>query len=434
MKKFSFLTVLVLLFPIALAFASPLTIEDAFASAKANSSSWLLTLEQYQDSVQLTNDQNPFIPSLSLSASLSVPYSFINYDTWNGLNYSLGLSSSLSLDPSIYTLSQTKALNNESSYLSLLSAESTLKSNVVTAYLNVVLYRTALSVSESALETAIGNLNSTSESYEAGLVDYLTLLSVQNSVSSAKMEVRNNENSLSAAERSFKVLTGLDVNEIELVSYEEISFLDLPDGAELFDSYKYNNLSVQSAQNAAASSELSYKSTKNGYTIPTVSLGVSYSLGDNKATTSLSNFSDSLTGSISVSLPFSGYFKGSTANTTIKSAKNSASYAKQQVYITMEEVENSVISSVDSLNVLEEQILMLEQNLESSKTELELSYLKWESGYMSYDSYMSVSNTVKSTEYSLLSAKINYVNALYSLASLLGCDYQSLNELYIKEN
>lgn len=415
--------------------AETLTINDAFGAAKENSQSYQLSLQQYQNYVNEENTVNPFIPSLSLSGSLSTGAGFVSGVSFSGLNYSVGANASLSLGPTIYNSKDVKNANNQAQLLSLYSTEETLYSTVSTAYLNVLLYREAVKVSGKSVTSAQNQYDSVLASYNAGQTSELLLKQAENLLLSAEYENEQNNNSLASAERSFKVLTGVDISSYDLISLEELDYLDLPSSAEIFEGHKENSNSIQRARNSVTVADLALQTTKNSAYIPTVSIGASYSnsgsnIGSYNTTTNRNRFSDSLTVSASVSVPLDGYLPGSSSNVSVKSAENSAEYARAELEIAYETLSSSIDEAVASLALLKNQIAMLEQQVGTLTYQAELSQQAYDNGLMSLSDLQDVYDSLSSGEYSLLSAKVSYISSVNTLATLIGTDGDGIYSIF----
>lgn len=411
--------------------AESLSINEAFDAAKANSQSYLLSLQQYQDYVNEENTVNPFVPSLSLTGSLSTGAGFIPSISYSGIGYSVGASASLSLGPTIYNDKYVKNANNQAKLLSLFSTEETLYTNVSTAYLNVLLYREAVKVSEKSLETAQAQYDSIAASYEAGQSSELELKQAENLLQNEEYDNEQNKSSLASAERAFKVLTGVDISSYELMSLDDLSYLELPSPEEIFNNYKENSNAIQSARNSVTVAELTLQTTKNSAYIPTVTIGASYTnsgsgIASYNYTTTGKRYSDSLSASVAVSVPLDGYFPGSSSNVGVKSAENSADYARTNLEIAYEDLSSSIEDSVASLNLLENQITLLSRQVDTLTYQASLSQDAYEAGLMSLSDLQDVYDSLQNGEYSLLSAKVSYISAVNELATLIGLDGEEI--------
>lgn len=429
--------VLILLFAFCLIgtlSAETLTVNEAFDAAKRNSQSYLLSLEQYQNYVNEENTVNPLIPSLSVTGSVSTGGGFLPSLYYNGLGYSIGASASLSLDPSVYTDSKVKKADNQSQLLSLMSTEETLYTNVSTAYLNVLLYREAVEVSKNSLEIARSQYESVLESYNAGQKSELELKQAENTLQTEEYTHAQNKSSLSSAERSFKVLTGVDISDYDLVSLDELEYLELPASEEIFSSYGDNSTSIQNAKNNVTVADLSLETTRNSTFIPTVTVSASYTnngtnIGSYNTTTGKS-YSDSLTATVGVSIPFDGYIRNSSSNVNVVKAENNAEYARSKLEIAYEDLSSSIDDTSASIELLETQITMLEEQVETLTYKASLSQDAYDNGLMSLSDLQDVYDSLEEGEYSLLSAKVSYINYVNTLATLIGTDGEEIYSIF----
>ena len=420
-------------------FATDLSIKDAFQSAKENSSSYVLALRQYQDSVKLTDSGSSLIPSLSLSANASTGYNFEDISLMSkkgstGLSLGVSAGATFALSPAVYTSKETKNLTNQASYLSLLSAEQNLYVSVATAYINLALAKEAVAVSQSALDIAQASLDSVQSLYDAGKAQELTLMQAQNGLSSARIDLQSKTSSLTIAKKNFKTLTGIDIDEsgYTLLDINSITLLSLPEYSELFEQYKFSNNAVQSARVTIQQAELGVTTLKNTSRIPTVSASVGYTYAGATDTDwkDYGTASNRLTGTVAVSVPLDSYIPGTSTNKSIKSAENSASYAQSALDIALESLDSSMDQLVSGIDTQSDSIALLQDSLDAIEYQLKLSEDAYNAGKLSLDDLNSVRNSVTSTKYSLLSAKANYILSACSLATMIGMDYSGLNNTF----
>lgn len=424
MEKNTIITLMLLAVLSATLSAETLTIGDAYNEAKENSLSYQLSLEQYQNYVNEENKENPFLPSLSLTGSIGTGAGLIPTAEFSGVSYSVGAGASFTLSPSVYNYKEVREADNKAELLSLMSTEETLYTSVTEAYLNVLLYREGVKVSERSLETAAEQYASVEASYNEGLSSELELMQAENALQNAELEHLQNQSSLSAAERSFSILTGVDISGYDLISLDELEYLELPEAEEIFQTYRENSTAVQSARNSIVSADLALSTARNSAYVPTIGLSAQYTVGSSYIGKSSS--SDGFTVTASVSVPLDGYIKNSSSNLSTVKAENQSDYARKNLEITYESLKSSIESAVDSINLLETQIGMLEKQVDTLSYQAELSKEAYENGTLDLSSLQEAYDSLESGEYSLLSAKVSYLNSVGTLAVLIGTDAEEL--------
>lgn len=415
-------------------FAKELSIKDAYSLAKSSSKSYELLVKEYQDYVNEENKVNPFVPSLQVTGSLSTGASFVPSLAFNGLGYSVGASASFSFGPSSYTYKKLRDANNSVKLSALIDAESDLYLNVSAAYLNVLLYREGAKISERALERAQEQYDSIYASYENGESSELDLKTAENTLQNSEYLSQQNRNALLSSERAFKVLSGLDVKEFDLISLEDISFICLPPADEIFSKQKEQSNVIINARNNIALAEANLSTAKGSAYIPTISVSASYTNNGTNIgaynTQTRNRVSDSLVGSVGISIPISGYIPGSSTNVGVKSAENSVENAKINLELAYDSLFSSIEDYSASLELLESEIEMLSAQIETLEYQVELSTEAYENGLLSLVSLQDVYERLEDAEYSLLSSKVNYLNTLNSLAVLIGSDGEEITTLF----
>ena len=422
MKKIIIISLL-LISIVSSAFSSDaLTIEESYAEAKANNKSYSLALLEYKNFVNEENKENPFLPSISLSSSISTQARMINEQSIQSPSFSLSAGASFSLSATSFIDKEVKNANNNEALLSLTSTEETLKSSVVEAYLNLLLYREAVKVSEESYEKASSEYTSILSSYNEGLSSELELKQSELALKEAETKHKENKRELESKERAFYLLTGIDSSKVNLISLDSFTTLSLIDAETLFENYKEDTTLVKSAKNSLLTKALEEKSGKLSAYAPSFSLSANYSLGYSES----SNLSDSLSLSATVSIPIDGYIKNSAYNIKVKKAENDIEESKLSLSITYETLLNDIKEVLSSLSAIKESIELQESKNENLQYQETLTKEMYESGSASYQSLVESHAALLEGKYSLLSYKVNYISKLYTLSTLLSVEVEDL--------
>lgn len=426
MRKLSLLSGILL--ASSLCFASPLTVEEALNAAKAYDDDYLLAQKQYADSVSITNKENSFTPSLSLNGSMSTNMGFLSSNgwnpTWQGVNASVGISTSFSFNGSLINEKKEKSLSNESSLLKLESSEDDLESTVVDGYFSIAQAKDSLALAQNSLENANAQLESIKARYDAGLASELELVQAENSVASSQYSLDSIQSQYSLLIKSFQNLTGLDLTERELIDASSIEIKELLSAKDLFTRYAYSSPSVKSLDLAARSANLSYSSTKMGYTIPSLSVSAGYTF--NSSYNESTSIADGLSVSASISLPLDSYFSSSSKAIAIEKANNAAKDANVELSNALKDLEYSLESTCQSISLTVMQIENQEKIVSAFEKQYKLTEDAYYSGEVDLASLESANNSVLSAKYNLLNMKYTYIQSLYSLSRSLGVSYLDL--------
>jgi len=405
-----------------------LTVEEALDAAKAYDDDYLLAQKQYADSVSITNKENSFTPSLSLNGSMSTNMGFLSSNgwnpTWQGVNASVGISTSFSFNGSLINEKKEKSLSNESSLLKLESSEDDLESTVVDGYFSIAQAKDSLALAQNSLENANAQLESIKARYDAGLASELELVQAENSVASSQYSLDSIQSQYSLLIKSFQNLTGLDLTERELIDASSIEIKELLSAKDLFTRYAYSSPSVKSLDLAARSANLSYSSTKMGYTIPSLSVSAGYTF--NSSYNESTSIADGLSVSASISLPLDSYFSSSSKAIAIEKANNAAKDANVELSNALKDLEYSLESTCQSISLTVMQIENQEKIVSAFEKQYKLTEDAYYSGEVDLASLESANNSVLSAKYNLLNMKYTYIQSLYSLSRSLGVSYLDL--------
>ncbi len=405
-----------------------MTVEEALDAAKAYDDDYLLAQKQYADSVSITNKENSFTPSLSLNGSMSTNMGFLSSNgwnpTWQGVNASVGISTSFSFNGSLINEKKEKSLSNESSLLKLESSEDDLESTVVDGYFSIAQAKDSLALAQNSLENANAQLESIKARYDAGLASELELVQAENSVASSQYSLDSIQSQYSLLIKSFQNLTGLDLTERELIDASSIEIKELLSAKDLFTRYAYSSPSVKSLDLAARSANLSYSSTKMGYTIPSLSVSAGYTF--NSSYNESTSIADGLSVSASISLPLDSYFSSSSKAIAIEKANNAAKDANVELSNALKDLEYSLESTCQSISLTVMQIENQEKIVSAFEKQYKLTEDAYYSGEVDLASLESANNSVLSAKYNLLNMKYTYIQSLYSLSRSLGVSYLDL--------
>lgn len=411
-------------------FATSISLDDAISSAKENNLDYALAVKTYKESVELTNRESSFTPTLSLTGNVSTGMSLFSnsgFDfSWSGVSGSVGISTGFTFSGSKLTESESKAISNESALLSLESSESELESSVISSYYTLVLANSQIELYRSYVDNSKENLQSAQEKYDSGLISELVLIQAENALSEAEYALSSAEAGYELYIKSFENLTGLDVSECEFDSIENFEPYSLLSSEELFERYAYSSPQIKALDLNYRSAELSLQSAKNSAYIPTLNIGLNY--GVNSSYNTMANVTDGLSVSASISMSLDSLFSSSSTSVSISKAENSVENAQLSYQSELENVEYNIEQYLSTISLLSLKIENQQKIVSALEKECDLTRKAYDAGEESLASVTDTESSLLSAKCSLLELECNYMMNVHTLSQYLGVEIENLME------
>lgn len=171
-----------------------------------------LTVQDSKESLDLA--WTGFVPGLSASASssLGVSASTANGGTFglSGNLPALSLNASASINPATWTAEKTARQDHQTSLLNLALKKQSVEQSVRSGFLNLLLFREQLRLSQQKIDRAQLNLDSTQAKYQSGMASELLVLKSRLALAQLKPDHQALQLRYENILDSFKSLLGLD--------------------------------------------------------------------------------------------------------------------------------------------------------------------------------------------------------------------------------
>jgi outer membrane protein TolC len=331
-----------------------------------------------------------------------------------GQQYTYALSGTVALPLVAPQLWKTISLNEEEVKLAVESARSskvTTISEVKNAYYSLLLARDSYEALEANYKTSEMNAQTVTAKYNQGTVSEYDKLVADVQLASIKPQLLSSANGIKLAEMQLKVLMGVDVNEPirfegKLSDYEEQLFADLmtlKSDTSLTDNSSLRQLDIQARQ-----LKLAEKINKLGY-VPTLAL--SLSAGYQAYTEEFNPFDAQYFGNTTLALSLSWtLFDGGAKYMKTKQNKLSITNLETQRENLVRQLELSVNNSLNSIETSAEQVVSNKENVYSAERAYSISQKR-------YDIGSGTLLEMTSSESTLLSARLQYVQSIYEFLS-----------------
>lgn len=360
-------------------------------------------------------------PTIAVSATGSdaivqqkMKLSFMPDPITMGQQFTYALSGSLSLPLVAPQLWKTMSINEEEVKLAVEKARASKVetiNQVKNAYYSLLLARDSYDALLANYSTAELNAKTVAAKLEQGRVSEYDKLVADVQVASIKPQLLNSQNGMRLAEMQLKVLMGVDVNQAikfegKLSDYETQLFADLmtlKSDTSLVDNSTLRQLDIQERQ-----LRLAEKINKLGY-IPT--LAFSLTSGWQAMTTEFNPFEATYFPNTTVALAFNWtIFDGGKKYLKTKQNKINMRNLETQRENLMRQLELAINSSLNSIETSAEQVVSNKENIYSAEKAYNISRKR-------YDVGSGTQLEVTSSETSLLTARLQYAQAIYNFLS-----------------
>ncbi len=360
-------------------------------------------------------------PTIAVSATGSdaivqqkMKLSFMPEPITMGQQFTYALSGSLTLPLIAPQLWKTISINEEEVKLAVEKARSSKVeaiSQVKNAYYSLLLARDSYDALNANYKTAMLNAETVKAKYEQGRVSEYDKLVADVQVASIKPQLLSSENGIKLAEMQLKVLMGVDVNqpirfEGHLSDFEEQLFADLmtlKSDTSLTDNSALRQLDIQERQ-----LKLAEKINKLGY-IPT--LAFSLSSGWQAMAAEFNPFDAAYYPNTTIALAFNWtIFDGGQKYMKTKQNKMTLQNLDLQRENLTRQLELAINSSLNSIETSAEQVVSNKENIYSAEKAYNISRKR-------YDVGSGTQLEVTSSETSLLTARLQYAQAIYNFLS-----------------
>lgn len=360
---------------------------------RAQDSAKVWTLQQclshaLENNIQLQQSRNNYLSGVEdtkqakaavfPSISGSVSQGFTNYpssemspqNSYTG-NYGVDASMTLFQGRSLQTAIKQQKLQNRIDELSVSETENDIRVSIVTAYLQALYAKEAISVAENTAEASKAQRDRAEELWKAGSLSRVDFAQLESQYASDLYSVVSARTSLDDYMLQLKQLLELEItDEIDVVepSDEDASILAaLPSKVEIYENALAALPEVQQGELDVEAAELALKQAKSGYW-PTLSLnagiGTGHSSNSEIKSQMTSRFNESV--GLNLNIPILSGRKNKTAvnkaNLSIANSKLDLKSTEKEVLKKVESAYLDVVSSQSQYAAAEEKEKYAEQS------------------------------------------------------------------------
>ena len=344
----------------------------------------------------------------------------------DALSYTISLGLSLSLNPSFYSSMKRIELAYRAQLLSYENASKQLEIQVIKRFLNLKTMSANVSNMQESLDLALQKMNNDRIARANGLLSELAWLNSQLSAETARYNLLTAQNSYKNSLGEFLAILGIDDGtNVILNGTVEIAQLNL-DPEKLIFEYLPKRPDIIAQRQAIERLELSKNITTNNLRSPSLSLSTQWR-GSPKTGGGLSApFTDSLSGSLSLSIPIDSWIPGTRQNQNVKAADTEVEKAKLDLQNTETQAKTQIRSLVSNLNSTWESLEIARLRVSVAQRTVDATTVGFRNGTVEFRELEDRRGDLNNARQRLLQEELSYQSLLLDLAAALNVEWKSL--------
>ena len=371
-------------------------------------------------------------PSFSLRGSLTfLPDTALftdpgfSYNT-NNTSYSVSFGISMQFNAGIpYSMMLTE-LAYRRGLLDYENARNRVVLDITKIFYNLLASQTNIHNLEKTLDLAELQLEKNRIARENGLIGELPWLQSSLSAETARYNLSSALGSFEITLKDFLTTLGMD-RDSEVVLEGSIVPLELkPDPEKLILEYLPRRPDIIAQRQVIERLELTAKQGDLSSKAPSLSLSAGWSGGPQRNSGISGKFTDSLSGSITLSIPIDPWIPGTRTNQNLQSSYNEIEKARLDLVNTETTAKSQIRSYCENLRNSWRNIEIARMRADIAQRTYELSEAGFQSGVVEFLSLESTRNEFADAQYRLLQSELSYLNIVLDLASTLNVDWETL--------
>jgi len=341
---------------------------------------------------------------------------------------SLGLNMQFTLNAAVKEQLESYHLGYQIQKVTYEQAKAEIQRNVTKLFYYLLMEKQNIEVQEANLELARQQWEEVKEKFEQGFASEVEVLTSELSYEQMKPPLQQSRNQYETNLLSLKALLGMDLDEPLELEGEIPSLMKNLEVAELKE-YLAKSYSITLLDLNLAQIEKQKELNKKQAFTPTLSLQGNYGISG-WDDTKINTFSDGFSYTVSVGLPLDGFIPNSRTQVGLASLDDSLDKLALQRQQALRQMEVSVISQVQNLNMLSLQADLAEQSLAVSERLYEAQVIQYYNGYLGFVALEEARNNLMRAKQGVLGVQYLYISALIDLLYDLNIQMKELNSSY----
>ncbi len=418
-----------LVFSAVFAAAEPvvLTLNDAIQRAESESNDLRQTLIDIETAqTQSKNNWTQFLPGMRAGAGLNYRDNLFTENNsasnQGPFSYSMSLNLSLDLNGGIPYLMKNNNLNYQTSLLNYENIRRRLEAEIAKTFYNLIAEKENLVLLEDVLSLSEQQYRKNQVSFDNGLINQLALVRSQLSVENARLGLVRAQSQYDINKNNFLTILGYDQNiDVSFEGSLDVTQLAL-NSETLISEYLYKRPDIASQRNRIEMLDNTRKQTTINARAPSISLSAGWS------GSGWTNFSDSISGGVSVGIPIDSWIPGSASYQRVENASRDIEKAR----LDLRDIENNAAAEIRSLtanlNNSWESIVIARLNIEIAELTYSLTEQGFQNGTVEFIELETARKDLLQSRQELLVQETGYKNMIFDLASALNLNWEDLME------
>jgi outer membrane protein TolC len=343
------------------------------------------------------------------------------------LNYTANLGLSLPLNFALIPAMRIATLAFQASVSDYENARRLLENGIGGTFYSLIAEKEQLSLLEGTRDLAELQLEKNLTGFRNGLVRELDYIQSQLSVETARLNLRKAEATYADNLGKFLALLGLEqagdaslAGEISITRFEA-------DSEELIRNYLPARPDIKSRRQEIERLILVEKQRSGNSRTPSINLGASWQGGSSTTGGGLTgDFSDRLSGSLTLNIPLDGWIPGTKTNQAIRTANADIEKAQLSLKDTEHEAMQSIRSLATSLRNSWGTIELAQLSMQLAERTYELAEQGFRNGAVEFLTLEDNRNKMTEARQRLLDDRLAYKKMMLELSSALNIDEDDL--------
>jgi outer membrane protein TolC len=343
------------------------------------------------------------------------------------LNYTANLGLSLQLNSSLSPAMRIAALAYQTSLSDYENARRLLAVEISGTFYSLIAEKEKLSLLERTRDLADLQLEKNRTGFQNGLVRELDYIQSRLSVETARLNLRKAEASYADNLGKFLSLLGLEQTaELGLEGEIRIARFEA-DSEELIRLYLPSRPDIKSRRQDIERLILAEQQRARSGRAPSLNLGAQWQGGSSTAGGGIGgDFSDRLSGSLTLNIPLDGWIPGTKTNQAVRTANADIEKAQLSLRETENEAMRSIRSLVTGLGNSWESIEIAQLSMQLAERTYELAEQGFRNGAVEFLTLEDNRNKMIEARQRLLDDRLAYKKMLLELSSALNIDENDL--------
>jgi outer membrane protein TolC len=391
-----------------------------------------LTLQK--NAIDLADDKyeanhlwSELFPSISASAGVNYRSNLFTGEGFqfkeSGLGYSLSMGITLSLKAGLPYAMKLISLAYQSRLLTYEDARRQLEIQVAKDFYKLIAEQERLALRQESLDLAEKQRDKSRVAFQNGIIPQREYLQSQLSVETTKGELRKDQISYASSLRAFFTLLGLDSNtEVTLEGTIEIARINA-DPERLILTYLAKRPDIIKQRQTIE--ELEYKKRQTALNGRAPSLSLSAQWGGSGSGDPASNFGDTLSGSVTLSIPIDPWIPGTETSQSIRRAGSEVEKAKLDLQEKENDAKNQIRSLTADLQNSWNTIETSQLRVQIAEQTYQLTEQAFQMGAVEFTILETTRNDLSKARQQLLDDELAYKVMMLDLAGALNLDWKA---------